>query len=224
VKRIFIPTRGADDWRALLADPKTHWRDGYSAKLLAERWEAAGEFPPEIRSLFESPQFSSPSDAELLLALPEHQVALPGGGRPSQNDLLVIARLGGQLAVIAVEGKASESFGPTLEEWAAGESAGKAVRLAFLQETLGLPTPLPPQLRYQFLHRTVSAVIEAQRFCASQAAMIVHSFSPTDEGLADYQVFLGCFGVRGRPGELVPVGCCAGVSLYCGWARGRVGS
>lgn len=35
MRRIFVPSRGADDWRQCLADPEKQWRDGYSAKCLA---------------------------------------------------------------------------------------------------------------------------------------------------------------------------------------------
>ncbi len=37
---------------------------------------------------------------------------------------------------------------------------------------------LDPGVRYQLLHRTASVVIEAKRFHATTAVMIVHSFSP----------------------------------------------
>lgn len=36
-----IPTTGPDDWKALLADPEKHWRQGYSAMSAALSWEAA---------------------------------------------------------------------------------------------------------------------------------------------------------------------------------------
>ncbi|MFA7012304.1 MAG: hypothetical protein WC202_05045, partial [Desulfobacterales bacterium] len=48
--------------------------------------------------------------------LPEHKVPLPGGSRSSQNDIWVLARSKGQLISIAVEGKVSETFGPTVQE------------------------------------------------------------------------------------------------------------
>jgi len=33
-KRIFVPTKGTDDCRNLLADPEKQWRRNYSAKCL----------------------------------------------------------------------------------------------------------------------------------------------------------------------------------------------
>ena len=81
-----------------------------------------GGFPLEIKSLFRgSPTFDS---LEPLLILPEHKVPLPGGSRPSQNDVWVLARTDKDLVSIAVEGKVSESFGPTVADWSVDASDG----------------------------------------------------------------------------------------------------
>jgi hypothetical protein len=72
--RIYIPSRGADDWRTLLADPTRHWRAGFSAMTLARCWEAANGLPGEISAMFAGFDISP----ELLVALPEHKVPLPG--------------------------------------------------------------------------------------------------------------------------------------------------
>jgi len=70
-------------------------------------------------------------EMELLLAIPEYQVKLPGGSRSSQNDLFVLARaFDGGLAAIMVEGKASEPFCETLEIWLKGASTGSAASIA----------------------------------------------------------------------------------------------
>ena len=86
---------------------------------------------------------------------------LPGGIRPSQSDVWVLARSGPELISIAVEGKVRKSFGPTLQDWMKDASVGKQERLEFIAHKLGLSLPLPPETRYQLLHRTASAVIEA---------------------------------------------------------------
>ena len=114
-----------------------------------------------------------------MLAIPEYQVDLPGGKRPSQNDLFVLARAKDeQLVAIMIEGKVAEPFGPTLEGWLKGGSKGKQTRLKFLCDMLGLSNEPPSHVRYQLLHRTASAIIESKRFNAKYAMMIVHSFSP----------------------------------------------
>ena len=220
MSRIFVPTTGPNDWKRLLADPEKHWRDGYSAKMLAERWEAANGFPTEVARLLGESGLALFRDAELLLAIPEYQVYLPGGRRPSQSDLFVLARGAQGLIAMVVEGKVSEPFGPTVDEWLTQESKGRRTRLAYLKEKLGLADGDLSGIRYQLLHRAASAVIEAERFGASHAAMIVHSFSASDDCFTDYAAFVGLYGAKAAPGHLVKVGEPSGVGLYCGWARG----
>lgn len=218
---IYIPTKSVNDWRSLLADPDKHWRTGYSAKALAHCWEDADGFPPEIAGLFSESGTPVFENLEFLLAFPEHKVPLPGGRRPSQNDIFALAKAGdGQLLSIAVEGKVDEEFGPELGKWRAEASKGKKQRLAFLKEQLGLTVDFPSHLRYQLIHRTVSAIIEAKRFNAPRAAMIVHSFSQDDTGFNDYREFLSFFEAEGAPGELVFVRETQGIDIYTGWARG----
>ncbi|MFX0199000.1 MAG: DUF6946 family protein [Candidatus Hodarchaeota archaeon] len=221
MSRIFVPTTSPEDWRELLADPETHWRTGFSAKALAFCWEEAEGFPPEVCRLLSESEIPSFKDIQLLLAIAEYQVPLPGGRRPSQNDIFVLAKAQGQLIVIMVEGKVSESFGPTVGEWKASESKGRTQRLKFIKEQLGLTQELPLDIRYQLLHRTASAVIEAIRFNARSAAMLVHSFSEDDQGFEDYRAFLGLFRVRAKPDRLIFVRETQGINLYCGWTRGN---
>jgi hypothetical protein len=220
MKRIYIASEGSEDWKRLLADPEKHWRTGYSAKSLAYCWENAAGFPPEVARLFEDSGISRFKDIEPLLILPEYQVPLPGGSRPSQSDLFVLAKAQGELVSITIEGKVSESFGPTLGDWLVGASQGKLQRLAFLKDQLGLAEELPPGIRYQLLHRTASAIIEAKKFNARSAVMLVYSFSQSDECFDDYQALLGLFGAEEKPDELVFVRQTREIGLYCGWVRG----
>lgn len=224
-RRIFIPTtNGADDWQKLLADPEKHWRTGFSAKALAHCWESADDFPPEVALLFSQSGVRAFQHVELLLALPEHKVVMPPrSGHPSQNDLFILAKANaGPLIAMTIEGKVSEPFGETLGEWNAEASRGKAERLAFIKEQLGLTYELPTHLRYQLFHRTVSSVLEAGRFNASYAAMIVHSFNQDDLWFDDYQNFLTLFGVQAsEPGQLFFLKDVHGINLYSGWARGN---
>ena len=118
MKRIYIRSKGPEDWRLHLASPDRHWRRGYSARTLAYRWEEADGFPPEIATLFESSEELSLTGSELLLAIPEYKVPLEGRGKPSQNDVFVLARnQAGDMITIVIEGKVSETFGPTVGQW-----------------------------------------------------------------------------------------------------------
>jgi len=109
MNHIYIPTSSPEDWRHLLAEPEKQWRSGYSAKTLAECWEMSNGFPEELLDLFSRSTNPALNKLELLLAIPEYQVNLPGGRRPSQNDLFVLARASdGQMVTIMVEGKVAE--------------------------------------------------------------------------------------------------------------------
>lgn len=216
--RIYIPAQSAEDWRQFLAAPEKQWRIGYSARELAECWQSAPGFPESFQSLLSGAEHPALRKIDLLLAIPEHKVDLPGGGRASQNDLFVLGKAAdGELVSIMVEGKAGEPFGETLESWLVNASPGKRARLEFLCETLGLSREPPGQIRYQLFHRTVSAILEARRFNARYAMMIVHSFSPEKAWFADYEAFVGLFGVSTRPGRLVELPGVPTLRLFAGW-------
>lgn len=209
----YVPTRSAECWKGLLADPQKHWRTGYSARTLAHCWEAAKGIPPEVSRLFAG-------RLTLLLAIPEHKVGLAGGGRPSQTDLFALMRMGDATISCAVEGKVDEPFGPTIGERLATPSTGKVERLRFLCRVLGLEQPLTTSIRYQLLHRTASAVIEAERFKTDEAALIVHSFSPSKAWFADFASFAALFGKDVEPDRLVTAALPSGRRLHLGWATG----
>lgn len=211
--RIYVPSSAPESWRGLLADPGKHWRTGFSAKTLAHAWESANGLPPEISRLFGG-------DAELLLALPEHKVDLPGGSRPSQTDLFALVRWDGRTVALAVEGKVDEPFGPTVGEWLDGASDGKRLRLEYLCGVLGLRSNGLPNLRYQLLHRAASAVIEADRFKTDEAAMIVHSFSQTSAWFESLEAFAGRLGVSAQKDRLATTTLPNGRIFHLAWASG----
>jgi hypothetical protein len=223
MNHIYIPTSGVEDWHRLLADPEKHWRTGFSARSMAYAWESAKGFPPEIQDLFTLSEHPF-HNVELLLAIPEHKVLMPPySGHPSQNDLFVLAKDSmGNLIALTIEGKVSESFGKILSEWNTEGSPGKYKRLVFIKETLGFTGEIPETIRYQLLHRTASAVLEAKRFTAKRAVMVVHSFNQNDLWFDDYRAFLSIFGATdASPGMLQFLTEVHGIKVYSGWARGE---
>ncbi|NCC24623.1 MAG: hypothetical protein EOM25_05385 [Deltaproteobacteria bacterium] len=215
MSRVYIPASSVDQWAQFLAEPVKQWQRGFSARTLAHSWQESDGFPPEIESVL-TPRFPS---LELLLAFPEHKVALPGSSRSSQNDVWALARTEGGLISIAVEGKVSEPFGPTIQEWQEKSSPGKAKRLNYLLSLLNFPS-VPDTIRYQLLHRTASAIIEARRFHAAHAVMLVHSFSRTSEWFHDYATFVSMFGFNALKDTIVSIGIRSGVFLHFGWVGG----
>lgn len=201
--------------------PAKAWRIGYSARTLAHCWEESPGLPPEVQLAFAT--CTDPLLAELtpILAVPEFKVPLPGGSRPSQNDLFVLARSSAGPVSVMVEGKVSESFGPTLEEWRRDASAGKTERLGFLLETLGLPTGLDGGIRYQLLHRSGSAILEGERYRAVAAVMLVHSFSQKRDCWSDYRDFLALFGVEAQERTIHRLPGATRIPLFAGWIVGE---
>jgi hypothetical protein len=139
--------------------------------------------------------------------------------------LLVLARSAtGDLVTIAVEGKAQEPFGDsTVADWRATDNRGRTDRLRQLLSTLELPDDdRLAQVRYQLLHRTAAAIIEARRFGASHALMLVHSFSTPsaerhDAWFEDFAAFAALYGVSATKGSVVRAGRLGDVTLHLGW-------
>jgi uncharacterized protein DUF6946 len=109
----------------------------------------------------------------------------------------------------------------TMQKQRTGPSAGKLKRLAHLCQMLELDEATSHDLWYQLLHRTVSALIEAKRFNAPHALMLVHSFNPKHERFEDYAAFARRLGVAVEPDRIVEVGKRAGINLYLGWVHGE---
>jgi hypothetical protein len=220
--RILHFTKGPDDWQALLADPKKHWRTGYSARTLAHCWEAAQGLPLEIRKAFQASTDPLLEHFVPIIAVPEFKVPLPGGGRPSQNDLFVLGRTSAGPVSVMVEGKVAETFGPTVKEWKKDASPGKKERLKFLLKTIGL-TKLDDSSRYQFAHRAASAILEGERYRAVAAIMLVHSFNEERIGWADYEHFLRAFKVQAKAGKIQRLKGSQSMPLFAGWIVGDCG-
>jgi hypothetical protein len=205
ISQLHLPMRRPEDVIPYLGSPDS-WRDGRSAKLVAESWFAAKDrpglhgLPDMVRvTLGRCPpgQMSRFAEAELVDAFLERCIELGDGSRPSQTDVLAILRLPNELAVMAVEGKVDESFGPLVSEWRrnAAPASKKPARLKRLAETLGIDVSACETLRYQLLHRTASAIYEARRYHAEVAVMMVHSFDPHDAGFEDFARFAAAIGM-----------------------------
>ena len=89
-----------------------------------------------------------------------------------------------------------------------------------LCEQLAIDVAQTGRLRYQLLHRTVSALREARRYGAGHAMMLVHSFDRSDASLGDYQAFASAIGVMGAEADAVTSAVdLGGVSLRLAWVR-----
>lgn len=204
------------DARAYLADPIKHWRPDHSALELATIWIGTGDLPSSVRKVLET--CDAYAACSLVEGFFEREVELGTRGRPSQTDLLALVQLPDGYGVIAVEGKAREPFGELVSAW--NDSVGKQARLDDLCEELGLDSSQVGNLRYQLLHRTVSALIEARRYGARQALMLVHSFDAADSSLDAYQDFAEALGLQNAVPNAITSHVVRGdVTLRLGWIR-----
>lgn len=227
MSRLFVPTRGVESWRALLADPERQWKRGRSAYELAAAWEAeearssSRGLPAKVAAVLDtSPQTRG---AVLAIGLPEHRVALPGGGHASQTDLWALLRVGSSFVSMAVEAKAGETLGPTVAEWRDDPNprTRKPMRLDALKRHLALERADLDPVRYQLLHRAASAVLEAGRFGASAALLAVHSFSREGDAksLEDVRRFARLYEVDVEEDRVVALSPGPAIPLYLAWIR-----
>lgn len=193
-----------------------HWKEGRSAKAVTESWFHANDIPPRVRAVLEqAPEYRG---AELVDAWLERCVDLGDGQRPTQTDLMAVLGIGDELAVLAVEAKVDESFGPKVDEWLAEATEAKQRRLTYLAGLFGLDPAACGPLRYQLLHRTASAVLEARRYRGKHAVMLVQSFCPNRSGLGDFIGFVEAAGLaRLEPDRMSAPMEAGAISLRVGW-------
>ncbi len=153
--------------------------------------------------------------------IPEHKVPLPGGRTESQNDVFVLGSTQSGLVSICIEGKVAESFGELISKWGPDSSPGKRKRFDYLVGLLGLEAEDLADIYYQLLHRTASAIIEAKRFHATTALMLVHSFSQEHMWFPEFRDFAGKLGVDADLNKIHFCGERSGVDLYVGWVVGN---
>ena len=214
IRRLHVPLTKPEDVIPHLAKQEAHWRAGYSAQELAVVWaNASGEFPERVRAVLNCvPEYAN---AELIDGFFEREVELGTAGR-SQTDLMVVAGLGRELGLIAVEGKAEESFAELVSEW--NKTPGKQRRLEALCQTLEIEPERTGELRYQLFHRTASSIYEARRYRSRNALMLVHSFSRTHRWFEDFARFADALGMPvEHPDTCSPARIFGGVSTRLAW-------
>jgi len=227
MNRLFVPTLGPTDWRRLLADPVTQWERYKSALEMAVCWEAARDLarglPPEVaEALDTAPELRG---AQLLIGLPEHKVTFEGGGHPSQNDLWALLRVDRQLVSMAVEAKAGEKLDNIVKDWLPkeGERSRKPERVAALKRRLAISEVDVSHIRYQLLHRTASALKEAERFGAHTAVILVQSFNRAadEQSWKDFIQFGEVMSVTVKEGNLVRSPRPTDIPLFIGWVTSQ---
>src|SRR5690349_15434086 len=111
MSRLSTATRGICSWRDRLADPNKHWKRGCSAFEAAVSWELASRTPSGLPGPLLSLIEKTYGDPQLLFAIAEHQVCLPGGNADSQNDVWGLIKTRAGTVSLSIEAKAKEPFG-----------------------------------------------------------------------------------------------------------------
>lgn len=214
---IDTPISKPEDIIPFLGRGPLHWREGRSAYETAYSWFGSKDIPATIRNIFQTdPIFSG---AKLRRAFFERQTQFDDIHRgPSQTDLLAHLQTLHGPAVMAIEAKVDEPFGPLVKEWSDG-SLSKKRRLEGLLRRLSINASEAAGLRYQLLHRTVASLVEAKQFSAQHAALVIQSFSAVHACFDDFRLFANAIGAAvERPGALSKPVLFDGVSLRLGWA------
>lgn len=196
-----------DGWKSIT---KNHKNENRSAYLVGQRWlESSGDFPPAIKRAM------TPLDTlrglRPVFSVAEHITVLDTLTAPSRTDLMVYCQDGkcGK-AVVAVEGKVDEAFDERIVYWIRDErhrnrqnleelltlkiNKGKQRRLKWLCHHLNLSLDDQSMIRYQLLHRTADALLEAKHVGARLAIMLVQSFTECSENWNDYAEFATLMG------------------------------
>ncbi len=146
----------------------------------------------------------------------EHAVFLDTLSTPSRTDIMAFCSNGdNNRVVVAVEAKSRESFSDRIFRWirtadrsvsaqqeklfdiSNGIVERKQRRLDFLNQVLGTQVYANSELRYQLMHRTASAILEARNLRAKAAIVVIQSFFPSVENLFDFSDFLDALNVSG---------------------------
>jgi len=194
-----------EDWQNIVGKDK--FKKGFSAYELAYSWlHKPGHFPESIQKIFNASDYQIFNDLVLNYAIVENPIFLDNFKGPSMNDLMVFAgskRIKSSI-VIAVEGKVNESFDKYIFEWIRDNSENpkksRKNRLQYLNEQLGTCLTEESKIRYQLVHRTASAIIEAKKNGIDNAMLLIHSFKSKNKSKSkcnfkDYNDFITLFGI-----------------------------
>lgn len=213
----YAPSFNIERWKMALADPDKRWKEQHSAYELARMWANARNLPQPVQAALDGSALEAVRELEVLQKIPEHPVALDDRNDPVTNDLFVLARSGSSLFAMMVAGKGKEEAGPAVAEAYEGEIGDK--RLAFLVDVLGLKdkeSVLP--IRARLLQSAASAVMEAKRYHAGHAMLLVHDFGQDEASFGEFADFAALFGLKAERGKVyVTPEKEDGVTLVVGW-------
>ena len=165
-----------EDWEKFAPPKKTEiqWKDGRSAKELAKYIvQAEGYIPKEIEEIL----LTIGCNQDIIFCgEPEVVTRLTGKGEGRNHDLLLIQD---NEFVVGIEAKADEPLGKLISKELSSKdiSENKINRINSLYKDIyGSCLCDNLDVRYQLLTATVGTLIEAEKFKASKALLIIITF------------------------------------------------
>jgi len=217
----FLGIKQIEDWKDLLISPK-HWKEGHSAKALANCWWEAKDFPEEIKIVFKKSKIFN--NIELCVACPEFPIYLNTKKSPSHIDIFCLAKDDNtRCIVIVIEGKAGEPFDKSVGKWLRNRSKdGGGRRLRYLSKILGISLRRDPSIMYQLINKSAAAIIGAKQFHAAITLVIIHSFGNEAKGFDDFSKWVKMLNhkVKPEPNEIYFCGKRSEIKLYLSWVNG----
>ena len=222
MKRIFVPSKGVEDWKPFDVNPGGTSSPGAAA--LAACWEAGGDaLPRDVRYLLDASLVLAFTDVRPLVMLPGYGTTPPGAKTPVGTDLLVLARGQAGLVAMSVGGAIGDGLGDFVSDRLQKEAPGEIACMEAMQEELELSLPLNAcpmiSIRHRCLSLAAEAVLAAKEFGAETALMLIHSFDHRSAGFEDFRRFASLFGVSVAPDTIVRIQRTCPPDLYVGWCR-----
>ena len=152
-------------------DKEKHWKDGRSAKSLAQFMTDKNQVK-KLESILNELGYDTKG---IISCTPEANTALPGTGNGRNHDLLMI----GKDFVAGIEAKVSESFGKTISKELMGASENKQYRIDTLAKEL-FECEINADsgdLKYQLLTGAYGTLREAKNNKKSKALFLVIVFT-----------------------------------------------
>ncbi len=155
-------------------DKEKHWKDGRSAKSLAQFMTDKNQVK-KLESILNELGYDTKG---IISCTPEANTVLPGTGNGRNHDLLMI----GKDFVAGIEAKVSESFGKTISKECVGASKNKKDRIYILaKELFGRKIKKDSdddlKLKYQLLTGVMGTFFEAIKNTKSKALFLVIVFT-----------------------------------------------
>ena len=159
------------------APPKAkgkHWKDGRSAKSLAQFMTDKNQVK-KLEDILVELEYNTKG---VISCTPEANTVLPCKGNGRNHDLLMI----GEDFVVGIEAKVSESFGKTISKECVGASKNKKDRIYILaKELFGRKIKKDSdddlKLKYQLLTGVYGTLLEAENNKKSKALFLVIVFT-----------------------------------------------